>query len=439
MGGFTKWVIRHRTVSERRLSVNMALEDSDVFVTSSASPRNGIVLLLFCCSIFLAACGSDGGTGPAPAAPVITVTGIEQGGRYSGPVTIAVQVDRGSWEATLNGQPFSSGQTVTAPGDYTLAVAARNGTAQSASTLTFTILAPAGGTLIVRLLDLGPDTLGGGGDAILVTDSSAAGLVHALIDAGPSAFTPAYVADRLAELHVDTLVFVMLTHAHGDHFGGLPAVLNRFAVRRFYYNGQIRTLGSYTSVLNLAQQRADSVIMLRDTVPLPFGRSAEQSRWTLIHGLPTYLNTNTGDGTMLNEGSLGASLRRGSFSMFFTGDGEYAANARWRTQFASYTRNVTALKVGHHGANNAIFDAGTTGPSSWLEHTTPRVSVISANGLTHPRLRALTRLLQQTNNRTYCTSVHGEITIRIWSNGTYNVAVEREPDSDCRPGAAATT
>lgn len=396
-------------------------------------------LLVSCCLAFLGACASDGGTAPEPVPPQITVSGVQQGGRYEAPVTIGIQVDRGSWEATLNGEGFTSGRTVTAPGEYTLAVSARHGTATSTATISFTLVGPAGGTLIIRLLNLGPDTLGGGGDAILVTDSSSAGMAHALIDAGPSAFGAAFVATRLAALGVDTLMFAILTHAHADHFGGLPEVFNRTRVRRFYYNGQVRSLSAYNSVISLAQQRADSVIVLRDTLPIPFGRSAVQARFTLIHGMPDYLATHTNDGTMLNEGSLGAALRCGSFTMFFTGDGEYQANARWRTQFAGYSRNVTALKVGHHGANNAIFDSGTTGPSSWLDHTNPRVSVISANGVTHPRARALTRLLQQSNNRTYCTSVHGEIAIRVWQDGTHAVTVQQNAASDCVAGSAADT
>jgi beta-lactamase superfamily II metal-dependent hydrolase len=395
------------------------------------------MLLLFTA----AGCGGDSAAGPEPTPPVISISGVQDGVTYSAPVTIGITVDRGAWEASLNGQPFSTGTTVRDPGVYTLQVTARSGILVATRQLTFTLAAPPGGALIVRLLDLGPG-LGGGGDAILVTDSSAAGQVHALIDAGPGGVDgtePGRVAARLAALGVDTLGFMLLTHAHADHFLGMPPVLNSVRVRRFYYNGQVRSLASYQTTLSTAAARADSVIIVRDTMPLAFGMSAVQSRFTLIPPLPNYLNINTNDGAMLNEGSVGASLRRGSFSMFFTGDGEYEANARWRTQFAGYTRNISVLKVGHHGANNAIFDAGTFGPSTWLDHTAPAVAVISANGISHPRVRALTRLLERTNTRTYCTHVHGEITIRIISDATYQVSVQRAADSDCVAGSAADT
>ncbi|CAN5853344.1 hypothetical protein BH23GEM9_BH23GEM9_18250 [soil metagenome] len=389
----------------------------------------------------LAGCSGDSSTTPADP-PRITITGVENGATYDAAVTVGISVDRGSYEAQLNGQPFSSGSTIGLPGSYSLSVTARNGLETASRQVSFTIAAPSGGTLIVRLFDLGPNEFGGGGDAILVTDSSAAGMVHALIDAGPAGIDggdPGLVARRLAALGVDSLSFMLLTHAHGDHYLGMPAVLNAMPVDRFYYNGQVRNLASYASLISLAQNRAASVVIIQDTVPVAFGRSTVQTRFTLIPPLPTYLGTSTNDGAALNEGSLGASLRRGPFSMFFTGDGEYAANFRWRTQFPTYTRNVRVLKVGHHGANNAVFDAGTTGPSTWLEHTAPAVSVISANGVTHPRVRALTRLLQRTNMQTYCTNVHGEITIRIWSDGVHHVTVERAAGSDCVPGSTADT
>jgi beta-lactamase superfamily II metal-dependent hydrolase len=389
----------------------------------------------------VAGCAVDTGTAPVAEPPRITISGVQDGASYTGPVAIEINVDRGSWEARLNDRPFTSGTVVGDPGSYVLTVSARAGVETASARVAFSITPPTGGVLIIRLIDLGP-TLGGGGDAILVTDSSAAGQVHAVIDAGPAGpdgADPALVARRLAELRIDTLTFLQLTHAHADHYLGMAPILNAVRVQRFYYNGQVRNLSSYTDVINTARARADSVIIVRDTIAVPFGRSAVASRMTIIPPLPTYLATHTNDGAMLNEGSLGTSLRRGTFRMFFTGDGEYEANARWRTQFAGYTANQSVLKVGHHGANNAIFDSGTTGPSTWLDHTAPAVAVISSNGISHPRVRALTRLLERTNRQTFCTSVHGNIEIRVFSDSRYQVMVERNAGSDCVPGSEATT
>lgn len=386
-------------------------------------------------------CGPDGVTAP-PARPEITIVGVEDEALYDAPVTIDIRVDRGSYIATLDGAPFISGTTVQERGRHLLHVSAREGTATTETQLSFTIAAPPGGTTIVRIIDLGPNEAGGGGDAILVSDSSGAGTVHAVIDAGAAgtnASDPGRVARRLQELGVDTLEFMLLTHAHSDHFQGMTDILNSVAVRRFYYNGQVRALSFYQDLLNLARARADTVIVPTDTAVLSFGRSAVQSRFTILPALPTYLSNANAPSDELNEGSMGALLERGTFEMFLTGDGEVEANHRWRTGFAALTEKVDVLKVGHHGANNAIFDNGFSGSSAWLSHTAPSISVISANGRTHPRQNALARLLQQSGMRTFCTNVHGEITIRVFSDSSYDVDVERNRDADCEAGSEATT
>jgi beta-lactamase superfamily II metal-dependent hydrolase len=405
---------------------------------------------VFSCSLLLlmlAACTAGGPTELEPAPPVITIAGVEAGARYAAPVTIQISVDRGSYEARLNGATFFSGSTVSAPGDYRLEVSARAGTATASRTVEFTLASAS--TLIIRMLDLGLGLAAqegagaGSGDAILLSDSSALGMRHAMIDAGVrgdhGALDPGWVARRLRTLGVDTLEFLQLTHAHADHFGGMEEILRQVRVRRFIYNGQVRTLSSYQTVLSLAQMRADSVIVPGAVREYRLGGGEGVTRLQIVPPLPTYIGTNTNAGGPLNEGSLGTSLTRGSFRMFFTGDGEYEANHRWRTQFADLSRDVTVLKVGHHGANNAVFDAGTTGPASWLTHTAPRVSLISSNGITHPRQRALTRLFQQPENRTYCTHVHGTIEIRVAPSGAFNLTVERNADANCLPGSDADT
>src|SRR5688572_21442777 len=314
-----------------------------IFVIATAPLRRRFAAA---CVLILAACASDSGTGPEVQAPNIAITGVTDAASYNFPVVPVIQVDRGSYEATLNGQPFISGRTVSDPGAYTLVVNARNGAQTATKQLTFTIAAPPGGTLIVRLFDLGAQASGGGGDAILVTDSSAGGMVHALIDAGPASGSTndPYVRTRLDALNIDTLAFMLLTHAHADHYSGMSNVLAAVDVKKFYYNGQVRSAVTYERTISDARALADSAIIVRDTIPFAFGRAAVQSRFTIVPPLATWLNVDTDSSTLLNDGSVGVQLRRGSFEMFFTGDGEVAANNRWRTQFAAYTNDLDVLK-----------------------------------------------------------------------------------------------
>ncbi len=390
-------------------------------------------------ALLASACG-DEPSGPEPEPLAITVTGVAADSQYTSAVTIGISTNRGSFQAQLDGDLFLDGQTVTEIGPHTLEVLARDGADTASVRIDFELIFEGNSFLIVRMIDLGDNAAGGGGDAILVTDSAQGLQVSLLIDAGPAGTdgsNPGYVADRLQELGVTTLEAVILTHAHTDHYEGLPAVLNSIDVKRFIYNGQVRSLSSYNTVLNLAESRADTVIVPSDTLPIALTGDSG-STITVIPPLTTYLS-DTDDGTKLNEGSLGALLQRGAFSAFFTGDGEVEANSRWRRDFGSMTGDVDVLKVGHHGANDAIFDAGISGSSTWLDHTNPSIFLISANGTTHPRHNALNKIMGMSNTRTYCTNVHGEIELRVDLAGNTAVTVEKNADMDCVAGSDASS
>jgi beta-lactamase superfamily II metal-dependent hydrolase len=389
----------------------------------------------------LAGCGGESGTEP-DRAPTITVTGVTDGAVVTGSVTIQITVDVGTYSATLNGEEFFSGRTVIDPGLYTLVVTARNGTATASETVGFTIELAGPSRLIIRVFDLGPNEAGGGGDALLLTDSSAAGLRHALIDAGPAGVDgadPGFVGRRLEGLGVDTLEALVLTHAHSDHFGGMGSVLQDVVVRRFYYNDQVRDFAAYNQVIALASQWADTVIVPDAVVELTLGFGVDATRLRILTPLSAFLGNANASSSEINDGSLGTEVEKGVFRFFLAGDGEVAANQRWRSAFGSATADLTALKVGHHGANDAVFDNGFNGASAWLAHTAPELALISANGTTHPRQNAIAALLAVPGLDTWCTSTHGDIEVRVGDGGQYVTTVEENASDVCEPGTDATT
>jgi len=390
----------------------------------------------------VAACSSGSSSAPDVSAPVVTIAGVTDGAVLEGAVTISVTIDGGTFQATLNGSPFFSGSTVAEPGSYRLEVVASNAGGTTTEVVEFEIRFSGDSLLIIRMLDLGENEAGGGGDALLVTDSSAAGMRHALIDAGPAGVDGSdlgFVQRRLRGLGVDSLEALVLTHAHTDHFRGMAPVLNGTAVEEFIYNGQVRSLGSYGSLLTTAEIRAGSMIVPSELIERSIGLGAERTTLRVVPGLPDNLSVDTNDGSDLNDGSLGTAVSKGAFSMFVAGDGEVDANLRWRTDFASLTEGVTVLKVGHHGANDAVFDAGFAGSgTSWLDHVSAELHLVSSNGTSHPRVGALDALLRRPG-MTYCTSTHGQVEIRAAASGQWNVTVERNADRECTEGRDATT
>jgi beta-lactamase superfamily II metal-dependent hydrolase len=385
------------------------------------------------------ACSSDNGTAPPPA-PVITVTGVEDGVTYTEPVTIEISVDQGVYEATLNGQDFMSGTRVSDVGAYRLVVDGRNGEATSREEVMFGITLAGDRILIVRMLDLGPNESGGGGDAMLLTDSTSAGMFHVLIDAGPAGVDGAdstAVAQRLAEMGVDTLEALVLTHAHSDHFYGIPPVMRDVHVRRFFHNGQVRNFERYNATIAFAEATADTAFV--PTTPVIRGiKDPGSPIMTVLSPFSAFLGLSGADNSMINEGSLGTLIVFGEFNMFVTGDGELEANNRWRNTFPTLTSGVDVLKVGHHGANDAIFNSGSSGASIWLDHTRPEAALVTANGISHPRQGATAELLSR-GIETWCTNVHGDLVLRASSAGQYFVTAQRNEDQPCEPGSAADT
>ncbi len=97
--------------------------------------------------------------------------------------------------------------------------------------------------------------------------------------------------------------------------------------------------------------------------------------------------------------------------------------------------------VGHHGANNAVFDDGSGAgsfASAWLDHTRPRLLLVTANGRSHPRQRATNKLRGLNDAEMYCTHVHGTVEVRI-AEGWWEVTPERNAEMDCVPGSEANT
>jgi beta-lactamase superfamily II metal-dependent hydrolase len=172
-------------------------------------------------------------------------------------------------------------------------------------------------------------------------------------------------------------------------------------------------------------------------VTVGFGATA--ATLTILPPLATWLAKPDATSSELNDGSLGTEVVKGSFHMFLTGDGEVEANLRWRTMFPARASQLDVLKVGHHGANDAVFDNGFNGPSTWLDHTEPEVALVSANGTTHPRQNATSTLVGRPETRAFCTNVHGDIEIRVNEAGDYMVTVERNEGQSCTAGTHATT
>lgn len=226
------------------------------------------------------------------------------------------------------------------------------------------------GTLALHFLDVGQ------GDAALIRTPAGRWV---LVDAGPR--SPRWDAGRrvvapfLRRQGVGHLAGVVVSHAHLDHLGGVPVVLDQFRPGWLMEPTVPVPDTVYRHLLDQVEQLG---------IPLLAARSGEEwemdgVRWRVLH--PD--TTRRAWGLDLNEDSAVLLVEYGAFRAVLSGD----AGAPAEEHLAGTVGRVDVLKVGHHGSRSA------TGPD-WLAELEPRVAVISlgANGFGHPAPETLARL-----------------------------------------------
>ena len=239
--------------------------------------------------------------------------------------------------------------------------------------------------LYVHYIDVGQ------GDSELVC----CGGEYMLIDAGePSASDT--VVDYLNDHGIEKLDYVVCSHGHADHCGGLDAVVENFEVGTVLTSPYPGDTASYEIFSDAVAAKG-----LAMTVPeLGESYTLGEAKFEFVGPLEQYDN--------LNDDSLVMRLEYGDTSFLFTGDMTSRAERDLLEDGANVKCDV--LKVGHHGSS---------GSSSYrfLYEAEPKIAVISCeagNSYGHPHEEALSRL-NDCGAEIYRTDLEGSIV--IFSNG----------------------
>ena len=234
----------------------------------------------------------------------------------------------------------------------------------------------------------------GQADAILIRNKGK----NTLIDAGNNEDGKKLVS-YFDSLGIDSFEYVIGTHAHEDHIGGLDDIIESFNINTFYMPDALTTTKTFEEVLDAL----DSKGYYFETPKIDSSFKMEDCIFEVLY---------VGDDEKeLNNSSIVLLMKYGNQRFLFTGDAEE------KTEEAILHKDIKAdvLKVGHHGSEYSTSD-------EFLEKVNPRYAIIEVgqnNTYKHPKKEILDKL-EKRNITIYRTDEDG--TIHLKSDGkTINI------------------
>ena len=244
------------------------------------------------------------------------------------------------------------------------------------------------GSFFVHFIDVGQ------ADAALVQCDGKA----MLIDGGNAADSD-LVYTYLKKQQIEYLDYVVCSHAHEDHVGGLSGALATLRAGRVFAPEAEADSKAYLNFKRKVEGQG-----------LAIEHPQAGSSFQLGSSTVRFLGPITQDADELNNTSIVMKITYGATSFLFTGDAEREEEQEILN--AGYDLSATVLKVGHHGAENS-----TTYP--FLREIMPQYGVISVgakNPYNHPSAEALSRL-RDAGVKVYRTDLQGDVIAA--SDGTY--------------------
>jgi len=233
--------------------------------------------------------------------------------------------------------------------------------------------------LTVHFLDVGQ------ADSILLQCDGAAMLID-----GGNVEDSDLVVSYLQDQGVTKLDYVVNTHAHEDHVGGLPAVLAVYETETLWCPVTIYSSNCFEDFLYYADQQELELTCPAVGDVYPLG----SAQITVLGPVKDDYDT--------NNSSIVLRVDYGQTGFLFSGDAE--AQAEKDILEAGFDISSTVIKAGHHGSD-------TSNSYLWLREANPAYVVISVgedNSYGHPHEAALSRF-RDADLITYRTDLQGHI------------------------------
>ncbi len=225
-----------------------------------------------------------------------------------------------------------------------------------------------------------------------------------LIDAGRIG-DASTIINYIKDLQYNSIDFVVATHPHDDHIGGMADVLNSFEIGKMYMPKQAHTISAFENMLDVIENKNI------DLYTAKAGTNITTSGIIKIDVLAPFADSYTN----LNNCSAVVKLTYGETIFLFTGDAEQVIE----TQLLNSEIDADVLKVGHHGA-------GSSSATSFIKAVSPDVAVISCgegNSYGHPHSDTLA-ILNEVGADIYRTDEQG--TIQVTADQHKKITVDKK-------------
>ena len=213
------------------------------------------------------------------------------------------------------------------------------------------------------------------------------------------------IVEYIKDLQYGDIDYVVATHPHDDHIGGMAEVLKTFPVEKMYMPNAVHTSYSFENLLNVIDEK-DIDLKVAKT-----GTSILSSGPIDIDILSPVQE----EYSEMNNYSAVVRIIYGESSFLFTGDAEKIVES----EILDSEIDVDVLKVGHHGSNSSSSEV-------FINATTPQIAVISCgqdNIYGHPDYEVLS-LLNENDVKIYRTDEAG--TIRVTADQEDNITVDKK-------------
>ena len=219
---------------------------------------------------------------------------------------------------------------------------------------------------------------------------------YMMIDGGNAADS-SLVVSYLNDLGINHLKYVVATHAHEDHLGGLSGILSQYTADNVFCSQTSHTTKVFNSFKKYTENQGKEIQVPNVGDVYTLGNSE-------IKVLGPVKETND-----MNNRSIVLRVTYGNTAFLFEGDAEREEEQDILNSGADVSADV--LKVGHHGSSTS-----TTYP--YLREVMPEYAVISCgknNKYGHPHEETLSKL-RDADVKVYRTDESGHIVIHSDGN-----------------------